>query len=523
MRHHIGPAQCFVVLVSIAFLSFPAAAQQSCDALASIKISNVTITSAKDMGANWEIPATGGMFATPPGQKVPVPFCRIEAYSAPTSDSHIGFEVWLPKAAGWNGKFLAAGNPGFIGGIARGAMSGIVQKGYVAASTDTGHTDDGYDWAKGHPEKLVDWGHRAVHETAVATKQLILSYYGKPVQYSYWNSCHNGGNQGLNEAQRYPGDFNGIVAGDPAYYVSRLQAGSLYIGWVSLKDGVKAPGYISPAKYPAIHKAALDACDAKDGLADGIIEDPPHCNFDPKSIQCPAGSDSPSCLTAAQVETARKIYAGARFNDGSPLYSGFEPGSELGWAMMAAGPDPLSINASYFANMVFQNPKWDFRTFDVDRDTRLAETRTGKAIDAFNPDLKSFKKNGGKLILYQSWNETIVPPRTITDYYRNVEKAMGGPAQTQDFARLFVAPGHSGCPGFSNAEDFDTLKAIEQWVEKGVAPDKIVLTHREQAKFGEQGKALKTRRVCAYPNVSKYNGSGDPNDAANFSCVAPSK
>jgi feruloyl esterase len=153
----------------------------------------------------------------------------------------------------------------------------------------------------------------------------------------------------------------------------------------------------------------------------------------------------------------------------------------------------------------------------------LAEARTGKAIDAHNPDLRPFKKNEGKLIIYQAWNETVVPPRTIIDYYKSVEKAMGGPAQTQDFARLFMAAGHSGCPGFSNAEDFNTLKALEQWVEKGVAPDKIVLTHRDRAKVGEQGKALRTRPVCAYPKVAKYNGNGDPNDAANFSCITPSK
>ena len=164
-----------------------------------------------------------------------------------------------------------------------------------------------------------------------------------------------------------------------------------------------------------------------------------------------------------------------------------------------------------------------FSHLDVDRDTRLAEARTGKATDAFNPDLKLFNKMGGKLIIYQAWNETIVPPRTIIDYYKSVEKTMGGPAQTQEFARLFIAAGHSGCPGFSNAEDFNTLKAVEQWVEKGVAPDKIILTHREQVKFGEQGKAFRTRPVCAYPKVAKYNGRGNPNDAANFSCTTPSE
>jgi feruloyl esterase len=511
MRAPILLPLCLLVVALI--FSVPAIAQQTCEKLVSIKIPHVTITSAASMTPPWEIPATGGMFGTPRGQKVSVPFCRVEAFSAPTSDSHIGFEVWLPVAANWNGKFLAAGNPGFVGGIARGALAPIVQNGYVAASTDTGHEDQGYDWAKGHPEKLIDWGHRAVHEMTVAAKQLIQNFYGKPAKYSYWSSCHNGGNQGLNEAQRYPEDFNGIVAGDSAYYVSRLQACSLYIGWVSLKDGVKGPGYIPPSKYSVINKAALNACDGKDGLVDGIIEDPPHCNFDPKSIQCPGSSDEASCLTAAQVETARKIYAGAKFKDGSPLYSGFEPGSELNWAMMAAGPEPLSINAEYFKRMVFEDPNWDFRTFDVDRDTRLAEKKTGAAIDGYNPDLKPFKKNGGKLIIYQSWNETAVPPRTITDYYRTVEKTMGGASQTQDFARLFVAPGMGMCPGFGNAGDFDTLAAIEQWVEKGIAPEKIIATHRDN-----QSKAVRTRPVCAYPKTAFYNGSGDPNSAASFTC-----
>jgi feruloyl esterase len=519
MSNPRGMSLNMLFITVLALMAVPALAQQPCEKLASAKIPNVTITLAKDMGPNWEIPATGGMFGTPAGQKVAVAFCRVEAYSTPVADSHIGFEVWLPIAESWNGKFLAVGNPGFFGGIARGALAGIVQNGYVAASTDTGHTDGGYAWAQGHPEKLVDWGHRAVHETAVAAKQIIQNYYGKPVQYSYWNSCHNGGNQGLNEAQRYPGDFNGIVAGDPAYYVSRLQAGSLYIGWVSLKDGVKSPGYIPPSKYPALNRAALNACDGKDGLVDGIIEDPPRCDFDPKSIQCPDNNDSAACLTAAQVETAQKIYAGAKFKDGKPIYSGYEPGSELGWAMMAGGPEPLSINAEYFKGMVFENPNWDFRAFDGDRDARLAEERTGKAIDGFNPDLKPFKRNGGKLIIYQSWNEMAVPPRTIVDYYNNVIHAMGGQEQTQDFARLFIAAGNGMCPGFGNAEDFNTLKAVEQWVEKGIAPDKIILTHREQAKLGEQGKALKTRPVCAYPKIARYKGSGDAGDAANFLCV----
>jgi len=500
------------MLAAFLSASVPANAQQSCQNLKSVRMQNVTITSAVAITPPWEIPPTSGMFGTPKGQRVNVSFCRVEGFSAPTSDSHIGFEIWLPLAEEWNGKLLAVGNPGFIGGVSRGALAEIVQKRYVAVSTDTGHTEEGYSWASGHPEKLVDWGYRAVHETVVAAKQLIQSYYGKPVQYAYWSSCHNGGNQGLNEAQRYPDDFDGIVAGDPAYYVSRLQAGSLYIGWVSLKDGTRAPGYISPGKYPAMHRAALDVCDGKDGLVDGIIENPPACQYDPAVMRC-HGSDQPSCLTDAQVETARKIYAGAKFNDGTSIYSGFEPGTELNWAMMAGGPEPLSLSTGYFKGMVFNNPEWDYRTFDPDRDTRLAEERTGAAVDGIDANLKPFKQSGGKLILYQSWNETTIPPRSIIDYYRRVEEAMGGSRQTRDFARLFMVAGMGMCPGFGNAQDFDTLEAVQQWVEKGIAPDRILARHRN-----DDREIFRTRPVCAYPAVARYKGSGDPNDAVNFEC-----
>ncbi len=513
MKRHIYPCPFVFLLTVFLLAAVSASARQSCESLASIQMPHVTITSAEAIDPPWEIPATSGAFGTPAGQTVNVSFCRVEGFSAPTGDSHIGFEVWLPLADAWNGRLLAVGNPGFIGGVARGALSGIVQRGYVAVSTDTGHTEEGYFWAKGHPEKLVDWGYRAVHETVVAAKQLIQTHYGKPVQYSYWSSCHNGGNQGLNEAQRYPDDFDGIVAGDPAYYVSRLQAGSLYISWVSLKDGLRAPGYIPPGKYPAMHRAALDACDAKDGLVDGIIENPPACGYDPAAMQC-HGNDQPSCLTAAQVETAGKIYAGAKFNDGSQIYGGYEPGTELGWAMMAGGPNPLTINAGYFQGMVFEDPDWDFRTFDPDRDTRLAEERTGAAVDGIDPNLEPFRQSGGKLIIYHSWNETVIPPRSIIDYYRSVEATMGGRDQTNDFVRLFMVAGMGMCPGLGNAEDFDTQAAIQQWVEKGIAPDRILAQHRDNNR-----EVFRTRPVCVYPSVAKYKGDGDPNDAANFDCV----
>jgi feruloyl esterase len=445
-------------------LTAQAPAQQPCESLKSVKIRNVTITSVEGGSPGFDLPAQSGFMNAPP-RKVKVPFCRIEVYSTPTSDSHIGIEVWLPDAANWNGKFLAAGNPGFIGSLSSSGLAGIMESGYVAAGTDTGHVDaklnSGFQWAIGHPEKWADWGCRAVHEMVVVTKELGEQYYGKPIQYSYWNSCHNGGNQGLNEAQCYPDDFDGIVAGDPAYYISHLQSGSLYISWLALKDGIGGSGYIPPAKVALVDKAAVAACDGDDGPVDGLITDPTGCKFDPANLQC-TDPDTESCLTTGQVDAARKIYADAKFKYGAPIYSGFERGSELNWNIMIEKV-PFSVNVNYFKGMVFQDPNWDFRTFDVDRDTRLAIELTGKYVDGNNPDLRPFKKSGGKLIVISSWNSMGLPPRQVQEYYRSVEKVMGGSGQTKDFARLFAVPGSGGYPGFTtNTGDFKALEAMQE-------------------------------------------------------------
>jgi feruloyl esterase len=503
------------MLAVFLFLTPPVQAQQSCESLASIKIPNLTITSAKAMDAGWEMPMQEGFISTKAGQKVSVPFCRIEAYSSPSKDSHIGIEVWLPLATGWNGKFFGVGNPGFIGSLARGALAGNVAQGWATASTDTGHVDDTAKWAIGHPEKWADWGHRAVHEMTVAAKAFINAYYGKAPQYSYWNSCHNGGNQGLNEAQRYADDYDGIIAADPAFWISHLQPGSLYISWVALKDGVNAPGYIGK-KLGIINKAAIEACDAIDGLKDGLITDPRECKFDPKTIQCSGNSDELTCLTAAQVETVRKIYAGAKFKDGTQIYSGFQPGSELTWAPIMVEKDPFFVNVDFFKGMVFEDLNWDWRTFNVDRDTRKAIAKTSKAVDGNNPDLRPFKKSGGKIIIVGSWNSNALPTETLSEYYEKVEKALGGQEKTQDFARLFMVPGSTGCPGFmANQKDFDSFTAIQNWVEKGQAPDTITFAQRDK------GAIYRTRPACAYPKVPKYKGSGDINKAESFDCVNP--
>ncbi|MEJ2109493.1 MAG: tannase/feruloyl esterase family alpha/beta hydrolase [Acidobacteriota bacterium] len=517
MKHRNTSILC-AFFIAVAVFALPAAAQQTCESLKSIQIRNITITSVEKGEPGYELPGTSG-FINAPAQKIQAPFCRIQAYSEPSDDSHIGIEIWLPDAENWNGRFLAVGNPGFIGSIASSGIARNMERGYVSAGSDTGHVDEGFEWAIGHPEKWADWGHRATHEMAVATKTLARAYYGEPVKYSYWNSCHNGGNQGLNEAQKYPGDFDGIIAEDPAFYITRLQPGSLYISWVALKDGVDGPGYIPPAKLPVINRAALDACDANDGLDDELIEFPPDCHFDPSTIQC-AGPDGPSCLTAAQVDTVKKIYEGAKFNDGTPIYAGYERGSELNWNLMVE-TEPFSVNMNYFKGIVFEDPDWDFSTFDVDRDTRRGIEKAAAAVDADDPNLKPFKDAGGKLMIFASWNSVGLAPRQLLIYYNDIEKAMGGRENTQDFARLFTVPGGGGCNAVSGTRGVTAFDALINWVEKGEAPDSFTYAYTGGGGMRGGGQVYRTRPICPYPQQARYKGSGDINDAENFSCVEP--
>ena len=505
-----------ISLLCVCLFTLPAAAadKDSCAGLMKQAYTNVTLVSAVflDDPKGFIAPETPGMFGTPPGLTVMMPFCRVTGFIKPVPESHIGFEVWLPPVEDWNERYFAVGNPAFEGAIKYQGLTRALANGYAASSSDTGHQHPGHEWAMGNTEKLIDWVHRAVHETAVVSKRLIHAYYSRAPRYSYWNSCHNGGRQGLAAAQRYPEDFDGIVAGDPAYYLTRLQTGSEYLGWVALKDGANSPSYVPPVKYPAIHRAVLDACDAKDGVKDDAIEDPTRCNFDPASIQC-AGPDRPSCLTAPQVETVRQLYSGAKFADGTQIYSGFEPGSELLWYALITGPEPHEINNGFFKYIAFENPDWDFRTLDVDRDTRDIDARLGPIINSIETDLTAFKKNGGKLLMYQSWNETWIPPRTITVYYNDVVKTMGGENQTKDFFRLFMVPDFGMCPADNGL--FDALDILRKWREEDIAPDRITATYRDR------GAVYKTRPVCPYPQAAIYKGSGDTNDAANFECGIP--
>jgi feruloyl esterase len=501
-----------------------AASAASCSSLASLSLPDTTITSAESVAAgSFTVPAG---FPIPPAQaeearhrfeqafKNLPEFCRVAATIKPTTDSDIKIEVWMPPS-GWNGKFLAVGNGGWAGSTNYGGLAQSLQRGYATASTDTGHTGNGGDasFAFGHPEKFIDLGYRAVHLMTVQAKAIIAAFYGNGPRLSYWNGCSTGGKQGLTEAQRYPDDYNGIAEGDPASFWTHLMFGTIWPAEVNLKDPAS---HIPPSKYALINKAALDACDKLDGVQDGIIDDPRRCHFDPQVLEC-TGPDAPTCLTTAQVEAARKIYAGPKNpRTGKQVFPGLEPGSELGWNAEAGGPQPMSIPLTYFKYVLFKNPDWQWQTLNFDQDVALADRLDGDILNAINPNLKAFKAHGGKLLMYHGWNDNLITPIESVNYYDSVVKTMGGAAKTQDFARLFMIPGMGHCQGGPGPDVFDKVGILEQWVEQSAAPDKISASHLTH------GVVDMTRPLCPYPEVARWKGSDSTNDAANFACVNPS-
>src|SRR6185369_11525035 len=323
-------------------------------------------------------------------------FCRVAATLTPSSDSDIKVEVWLP--AGWNRKFQAVGNGGWAGTISYSAMAEAIKLGYATASTDTGHSTSGGAFVLGHPEKLVDFGWRSEHEMTVKGKAIVQAFYGTAPRRSYWNGCSTGGRQGLQEAQKFPNDFDGIIAGAPA---NRTALG-MWVAAAVLKD---PSAYIPPAKYGLIHKAALDACDAVDGVKDGLIEDPTVCKFDPKVLLC-KGADGGDCLTAPQVEAARKIYSpGKNPRTGMELFPSLTRGSELGWGALAGGPEPYNNTLDQYRYVVFQDANWDWRTFNFDGDIARSEKPEYVVMNATDPNLRPFFAHDGKLLIYHGWSD----------------------------------------------------------------------------------------------------------------------
>ena len=475
---------------------------QPCERLSQLASSTVSITLAKVVDAGNLTPA-GSTNALP---NLP-PFCRVAAVLKPTPDSDIHIEVWLPMAQ-WNGKFLAVGSGGWGGSLSYGEMADALRRGYATSATDDGHTGPSASFAVGHPEKLIDFAYRAEHEMTVEAKTLIRAFYGSDARYSFWNGCSGGGREGLLQASRYPDEFDGIIAGDPANI--RRNSWALELAVQTFRD---PEAYIPPAKYPMIHRAVLEACDAKDGLKDGLIEAPESCNVDFKRLQCKA-SDGPDCLTARQVQTAQTITSPVATKTGKILFPRVEPGTELRWSRLAGGPQPADLFLDEFRYVVYQDPNWDWRSFDLERDSGKAHA-IDKNVDELNPDLRAFAKHGGKLLLYHGWADQQVAPGSSVEFYKAVLDESGGLEQTSDWVRLFMAPGMAHCSGGEGPDTFDKISLIEQWVERGKAPEQIIAAHKTA------GKIDRTRPLCPYPQVAHYDGAGNIDEASNFSCRLP--
>jgi hypothetical protein len=516
-----------------------ALAGEPCESLAALKLPNTTITIAQSVAPGALAPPPGPLPppGTPPQDFKSLPaFCRVAATVKPTKDSDIRIEVWMP-ANGWSGRLRSAGNGGFAGTISYAAMSPRLQLGDVAASTDTGHTGDSTasSWALGHPEKVTDFGYRAIHEMTQLAKATIRAFYGTAPRYSYFESCSNGGRQALMEAQRYPKDYDGILAGAPANSWTHASM------WANaLTPALDHGGYIPATKLPAIARAVNAACDARDGVVDGILNDPRTCHFDPAALLCTNG-DSSQCLTQPQVAVLKALYAGPHDAKGRALYPGFLPGAEEGpggWGQWITGPAPgkslmFAFARGTFSNLVFGKPDWDLKNTPIDEAVEAVDTKMARILNATDPNLTVFKARGGKLILYHGWNDPALAALNTINYYRSVERRMGA-EETAAFTRLYMAPGMQHCFGGPGPNNFgqpvnesaegtnsrnDIELALQQWVEKGISPSSIVATKYVE---DDPKKGVKmTRPLCPFPQTAAWTGKGSTDDAANFICKAP--
>jgi feruloyl esterase len=485
----------------------------TCDNLSNLSLPQTAITMAASVRPGAFAPPPSFSLRLQPGdvayKDLPA-FCRVAATLRPSSDSEIKIEVWLPSPEVWNGKFMAVGNGGQAGEIYYHKMGLPLTLGYAVASTDTGHEGKGDDgsYALGHPEKVIDFGYRAVHEMVMKSKAIIAEYYSRSARFSYWNGCSTGGRQGIEDLQRYPSDFDGVIAGAPA--INPRSAAQIM--WVAQAVHKDVASFIPASKFPVIQKAVVKTCDINDGVNDGVLEDPRSCKFDPGAILC-KGADGPDCLTTSQVETARKIYSPA-INPRSKeqIFPGFEPGSEKGWGF-AASAQPPQLTLTGLKNRVFKDPNWDYKTFNFDSDVALID-RESQAVNAMDPNLGPFFSHGGKLLQYHGWNDTLIAPENSVNYYTSVADTLGGANKVNDYYRLFMVPGMAHCRGGDGTDRFDVISAMEQWVEKRKAPESIIAS-----RYADD-KPDRTRPLCPYPQVAAYKGSGSTDDAASFVCKA---
>ena len=446
--------------------------------------------------------------------------------------------MWLPTA-NWNHRFQGIGNGGFAGEIDFEGLARALDSNAATAGTDTGHFADGIDasWALHHPEKINDFGWRGIHQMTAQAKAIVAAFYSSPAQHSYFTACSDGGREALMEAQRFPTDYDGILAGAPAYNWSTLLTSAAIGMQTLLSDNAS---YIPAADVPLIHRAVLAQCDKLDGLKDGIIADPRACHFDAARITCKTGH-SQRCLTAAQVKSLDTMLSERKVGD-TTIPAILPAGGELdpnGWPSWITGPERgksamAGFGYGYFANMVYDNPKWDFHTFEPVAGLAAAREKTGEALDATNPDLSGFRSHGGKLIMYHGWADAAISPLYSIRYYEQVQQKLGN-GETASFTRLYLMPGVKHCAGGPGADAIgqfglpgmkgstsgnNVIHALEDWVEEGKAPESITAT--KYAELPDQQanpkKILMTRPLCPYPQHAQYKGTGSKREATSFVC-----
>jgi len=541
MRNVILAATGTVLMSCGAYGQNAASGTHSCEGLAQLELIGARIVSAQTVAAGAFTPPSNinpRLIGDPAFYNALAAFCRVVAEATPSADSSIKIEVWMPvngqNGGGWNGKLQGRGNGGFSGEIGYQQLGIGVYQGYAMVGTDGGHSGDATyaSWALGHPEKVADFGYRAVHEMTRVAKATVKAYYSKGPQYSYFWGCSNGGRQALMEAQRFPEDYDGILAGAPANYFTHLLAKALADAQATTLDPAS---YIPSSKLPAIAQAVNAACDAQDGVTDGILNDPRQCHFDPGTMLCKEG-DSEKCLTAAQVTALKKLYEGPDDAKGRKIFPGYLPGAEEGpggWETWITGPAPgksllFAFSGGYFTNFVYAKADWNYKNASVDQAMKAADEKTARVLNATNANLTAFKARGGKLILYHGWNDPAISALNTVNYYNDVVSKMGA-RETEAFARLYMVPGMQHCGGGPGTDSFgqgatgtkdaqhSVESALEEWVEKGIAPAAIVATKYED---GDPSKGAKmTRPLCPYPQIAKYKGEGDANDAGNFVCA----
>lgn len=506
-----------LALAALGFLSFAAApvaakpvAAADCARLLSLKLKDTVVTEATVIPAKGDVPE----------------YCRVQG----GLETVILFEISMPTSV-WNGKLFYVGGAGYNGSVPE--LDDALARGYAAAGSDTGHR--GFHWDASamynNPQSQVNYAHRATHLVTVLSKEIIKSYYGSQPMYSYFCGCSNGGKMALMEAERYPDDFDGIVGG--GYVVDRTKEMMMFIWTQRALLGAEIPPY----KIPAMEKATLEACDAGDGLADGLIDRPDRCKFNPESMVC-QGADGPNCLTARQANAWQKILSGPVNSAGKKLYAGYLPGHEgdypyyiTGIGTMHGYPSSNFMYEDTFMRWIVFGPQFDsVRDFDFDK-SPAALVKFEKDQDAGSADLSAFQKHGGKLILYNGWADHSTPPTRAVEYFEQLRQKT---PNRDDFVRLFMFPGLYHCNGGPgpntfgglgqkgykrNDPDSDIIGALDRWVESGIAPSKLLAT-----KFKDddpQHGVARTRPACPYPQMATYKGSGSVDEALNFVCAMP--